>query len=311
MRVTWYRWTWPVFVVLALLFLGVGNATLYGAAVPLAALAIALCLPDTIPKGRSNVDRQDLVVVAALYAGVVALFYLAFQVFTQDKVAGLFLAFAAGMLFGVIGPVVYTVWVRHRPLADLGLTRAHLRPALGLGLVLAALQFAMTLWGYDLPEPVDWVPLLVLSLTVGLFEAVFFRGFIQTRLESSLGPVTGIGAASALYAAYHVGYGMGEAEMLFLFGLGVVYSVAFAAARNVAVLWPLLIPFGSFYNNLRYGDIQLPWMSILGFVDVLGLMAAVVWLAVRHQRRDAVTPDGARSTGSGSPRTERSSSSPR
>jgi membrane protease YdiL (CAAX protease family) len=311
MSPTWYRWTWPVFIVLALLFLGIGNATLYGVAVPLAALAIALLLPGTMPKRRRSVDRQDLVVVAALYAGVVALFYAAFQVFTQDTVAGLFLTFAAGMLLGVVGPLVYTVWVRHRPLADLGLARAHLRPALGLGLVLAALQFAMTLWGYDLPQPVDGVPLLALSLTIGLFEAVFFRGFIQTRLEGSLGPIAGIGAASALYAVYHVGYGMGPAEMLFLFGLGIVYSVAFAVARNVAVLWPLLIPLGSFYNNLQYGNIQLPWMSILGFVDVLGLMAAVVWLAMRHQRRDATPQAGGRSAGTTRPRAERLSSSRR
>ncbi|HET6694624.1 MAG TPA: type II CAAX endopeptidase family protein, partial [Pedococcus sp.] len=242
----------------------------------------------------SGVDSHDLVVIGGLYVSVVALFSLAFRVFTQDRVAGLFLTFAAGMLLGVVGPVVYTVWVRHRPVGDLGLTRSNLRAALALGLVLAAVQFAMTLWGYDLPEPVDWVPLMVLSLTVGLFEAVFFRGFIQTRLESSFGPIVGVGGASALYAAYHVGYGMGPAEMLFLFGLGVVYGVAFAVARNVAVLWPLLIPLGSFYNNLESGDIRMPWAAILGFADVLALMATAVWLALRHQRRDAAHRRGGR-----------------
>jgi hypothetical protein len=298
MSASWNRWAWPSFVVLSLLFLGTGNASLYGVAVPVAALAIALFVPGAMPGGTRRVDRQDLVVIAALYIGVVGLFGLAFRVFTQDSVVGLFLTFAAGMLLGVVGPVVYTVWIRHRPLADLGLTRAHLRPALALGAVLAAVQFAMTLWGYELPEPVDWVPLLVLSLTVGLFEAVFFRGFIQTRLQSSLGPIGGIAGASALYAAYHVGYGMGAAEMLFLFGLGVVYSVAFAVTQNVAVLWPLLIPLGSFYNNLESGDIELPWASIFGFMDVLALMAAVVWLALRRQRRDAERLGGGRPTGS-------------
>ncbi len=220
----------------------------------------------------------------------------AFRVFTQDSVAGLFVAFAAGMLLGVVGPIVYTVWIRHRPLADLGLTRTQLRPAIALGLALGAVQFSMTLWGYALPQPVDWVPLLVLSLTVGLFEAVFFRGFIQNRLESSFGPIAGVGGASALYALYHVGYGMGPAEMLFLFGLGVVYGVAFAVVHNVAVLWPLLIPLGSFYNNLESGDITMPWAAILGFVDVLALMATAVWLAARHHRRDTTPAAGDRPT---------------
>jgi hypothetical protein len=29
-------------------------------------------------------------------------------------------------------------------------------------------------------------------------------------------------------------------------------------------LWPLLTPFSVFYNNLRSGDIDLPWASIAG-----------------------------------------------
>jgi CAAX protease family protein len=296
MNTSAYRWAWPAFLVLALLFLGTGSGALYGIAVPLAALAIALAVPGARSRSPHSIDRQDLAVIGGLYVGVVGLFTLAFRVFTQDSVAGLFLAFAAGMLLGVVGPVVYTVWIRHRPLADLGLTRSNLGPAVALGLVLAAVQFALTLWGYRLPQPVDWVPLMVLSLTVGLFEAVFFRGFVQTRLESSFGPIAGVGGASALYAFYHVGYGMGPAEMLFLFGLGVVYGVAFAVVRNVAVLWPLLIPLGSFYNNLEASDIRMPWAAILGFADVLALMATAVWLAARHQRRDATHLPGGRPT---------------
>ncbi|WP_168223553.1 type II CAAX prenyl endopeptidase Rce1 family protein [Pseudarthrobacter sp. NIBRBAC000502772] len=99
----------------------------------------------------------------------------------------------------------------------------------------------------------DWVPLLALAVTVGFFEAVFFRGFIETRLEASFGPIAGVAGAAALYAAYgmayHVGYGMGGTEMLLLFGLGIVYAVAFAVARNLVVLWPLLVPLGSFHQR--------------------------------------------------------------
>jgi hypothetical protein len=29
---------------------------------------------------------------------------------------------------------------------------------------------------------------------------------------------------------------------------------------------------------------RLPWASIAGFADVLGLMALVIWLAYRHRR---------------------------
>jgi membrane protease YdiL (CAAX protease family) len=196
-----------------------------------------------------------------------------------------FLCYAAGLIVGVVAPVIYTVWMRRRPLADLGLTTKNWRQAVGLGLVLGGIQFFLTLHGYALPTPIDWVPLLSMSLMVGLFEAIFFRGFIQTRLSASFGPIPGVIAAALLYALYHVGYGMGLGEMAFLFALGLVYGIAYACVNHVVVLWPVLIPLGSFYNNLRSGSIELPWASIAGFVDVMAIMFAAIWLAHRRERR--------------------------
>jgi len=124
-----------------------------------------------------------------------------------------------------------------------------------------------------------------MSLMVGFFEAVFFRGFIQTRLSASFGPVAGVAAAAALYALYHVGYGMGFREIAFLFGLGLVYGIAYACVSSVLVLWPVLIPIGSFFNNLQSGNIALPWAAIAGFFDVTAIMFAAIWLAHRRERR--------------------------
>jgi uncharacterized protein len=215
---------------------------------------------------------------------------VAFQVITVQRTVGLFLCYAAGLILGVVGPVIYTVWRRGRPLADLGLTRKNWRQAVGLGLILGAVQFFLTLYGYRLPAAVDWVPLLAMSLMVGLFEAIFFRGFIQTRLSANFGPIPGVVGAAILYAAYHVGYGMGLKEMAFLFALGLVYGVAYACVNNILVFWPLLIPLGSLYNNLRSGGIELPWAAIAGFVDVMAIMLTVIWLARRRERRKVDQP---------------------
>lgn len=280
-----WRWrSWVTWVVLALIALDFLNLTVYGVVIPLSGLVLAAVVGPA-PLQRRETDRKDLLAVAVLYVVVVLLFRVAFTVFGTGNVAGLFLTFAAGMLVGFGGPIVYTVWSRRRPLSDLGLRLDNWRPTVALALGFAAVQYALTLFGYPFPAPQDWVPLLVMSLTVGAFEAVFFRGFVQTRLSGSLGPVPGIAVAAALYGLYHVGYGMGGTEMIFLFGLGVVYAVAFALVRNVLVLWPLLTPLGAFFNNLRTGDISLPWASIAGFADVLMVMAVLVWLAARHQRK--------------------------
>ena len=158
----------------------------------------------------------------------------------------------------------------------------------------AAVQFSMTLWGYDLPRPIDWVPLLLMSLTVGVFESIFFRGFVQNRLEASFGPVLGVGLAAGMYSLYHVGYGMGAEEIVFLAGLGVVYALAFLSTRNVLVLWPLLTPLGSLFNNLEAADIELPWASMAGFGEVLIAMVVVLWLAHRYGRRHQQAAPGER-----------------
>lgn len=278
---------WTGWVVLGLLMLPIGSGPWYLAAVAGSGLALSV-VRGAVPRSPRARDRQDLLVISGLYVAVVAHNRAAFVGFTVDHVAGLFLCFAAALLLGVAGPVYYTVWVRHRTLADLGLRRDNLRAAALLALGLGAVQFALTLWGYDLPAPVDWVPLLVMSLVVGVFEAVFFRGFIQTRLEEQLGSVGGVVVAAVLYGVYHVGFGMRGSELLFLTGLGLVYAVAFAIARNLVVLWPLLTPLGSFYANVEAGDTELPWASIAGFADVLGLMLLTGWLAVRHQRKAVV-----------------------
>jgi membrane protease YdiL (CAAX protease family) len=282
-RIVWVGW-----LIAALLFLVVGNPLVYGIGVPLSAGVLVVLAPGLVPGVERRMDSRDIGAVLAMYVGVVVLFYVAFQLFTQDRVLGLFLCYAAGLILGVVGPVVYTVWGSHRSLADLGLRLDNWREVLPLGLALATVQFFLTLYGYSLPaKAVDWVPLAVMALMVGLFEAVFFRGFIQTRLSASVGPVAGTVGAAGLYALYHVGYGMGPSEMVFLFGLGIVYAIAYATVRNILVLWPLLIPMGTFFNNLASG-FELPWAAILGFVDVLAVMFTVVWLAHRREKRAAL-----------------------
>jgi hypothetical protein len=278
-----------VFVLVGLVLLDVVGGPGYTMAVGAAALIFAL-IAVVMTRHRDGklawfdtlVDRLDLAVIAALYVVVVGGFALAFRVFTVDNVLGLFLSFGGAMLVGSVGPIVYTVWIRQRPLGTLGIGLGNWRLTATLGLVFAGVQFALTLARVDYPSVQTWLPLLVMALVVGLFEAIFFRGFIQNRLEAAFGLVPAIAMAAGLYGLYHIGYGMGWSEIGFLAGLGVVYAVAFRVAGSILVLWPLLTPLGSLFNQLQAGDIALPLESILGFADVLALMLAAFWLARRR-----------------------------
>jgi uncharacterized protein len=285
-------------VIVGLLLLDVVGGLAYTASVAVVAVAGALVIGrrggSDVTWLRSRVDIQDLVVLAGLYVLAVAGFRLAFTVFTPANTWGLFLSFGASLLLGVIAPVLYTVWVRQRPLASLGIGPGDWRTTAVLAIVFAGVQFAITLARIDYPQLDIWLPLLVMALVVGLFEAVFFRGFIQNRLEESFGLAPAVAIASVLYGLYHVGYGMGLEEIGFLVGLGVVYAVAYRTAGSVLVLWPLLTPLGSFFSQLRAGDLALPMEAILGFADVLGLMVGAIWLAIRHERRRQAPADASR-----------------
>jgi membrane protease YdiL (CAAX protease family) len=195
----------------------------------------------------------------------------------------LYAVLAAG-IFGVGLPVYWTVIVRKRPLSDLGITGKWLWISLGLQIVFAVAQYAVTLAGKPLPGVQSLLPLLALSLTIGFFEAVFWRGWVLLRLEEAFGIVPAILLGSAFYAAYHIGYAMPLSEIIFLFFIGVMYAVAFRLTKNIFILWPLFQPMGQFFTLTQEG-LDLPLLASLGFFEVLIAMLVLVFFAERYTRK--------------------------
>lgn len=288
-------WLSSAVVVVGLLLMAVFDGLTYTTAAAVLGIALFLFLYLTGDHARRtallhrDVDRRDLIAIVGIYLLVVAFYRVAFVVI-GDSDGLLFLSFAAGLLIGVAGPVAYTVWMRKRPLASLGLSFTNLPRVAAVALIFAAVQFSITLWGYDLPETRDWVTLLGMALMVGVFESIFFRGFVQGRLEASFGAAPAVFAVAFLYGIYHVGYGMTLEETIFLSGLGIIYALAYLTVENVLVMWPLLTPLGSFFAQLESGELagRLPWAALLGFVDVIGLFAAAIWWAHRYERKRAL-----------------------
>jgi membrane protease YdiL (CAAX protease family) len=226
----------------------------------------------------------DTLAALASYALVVAGLYVAFQVFTTERVAANFITFGPVTLagLGVALPLLYTVLVRRRPLADLGLTVERLAPSLILSLILGWDTYRNTVANSNMGWTREVVPLVTMTLVVGLFEAVFFRGWLQMRFEKAFGLVPGLVLGALCYSGYHVGYGMTWDELPFLFGLGLTFGAFFRLTRNVAVLWPFYTPIGGLYTNLSEG-LSMPFEATYGFLLTLGLMVAVITLAARVQ----------------------------
>ena len=193
-------------------------------------------------------------------------------------------ALVCATLFGVGLPLYWMAVVRRRPLADLGLTTRRLGLSLILQVLFTIFLFAGTLAQTQLPPFEQLLPLIALSLCIGFFEAVFWRGWILLRLEEAFGLIPAIFLGSLLYAAYHIGYGMPASEMVFLFFIGILFAVVFRITKNVFILWPLFQPMGQLVTLIKDG-LTLPVLAALGFFEVMIVMFVLVWLAGRYLRK--------------------------
>jgi hypothetical protein len=116
------------------------------------------------------------------------------------------------------------------------------------------------------------------------FEAIFWRGWVQLRLEEAFGILPGIVIAAALYAVYHIGYGMPASEMFFLFFIGLMFAIVFRITKSILILWPLFQPGGQLITLISDG-LPLPFLAFLGFVDALALMFFLVWWANKYHNK--------------------------
>jgi membrane protease YdiL (CAAX protease family) len=193
-------------------------------------------------------------------------------------------AILAATVCGVGIPLVWTVAVRQRPLSDLGLTTRRLGTSLVLQMVLAALLYVTAFSQTELPPMEQLLPLVALALTIGFFEALFWRGWVQLRIEAALGVIPGILLGSLLYAAYHVGYGMPLNEIAFLFLVGVMFAAVFRLTKSIFILWPVFQPMGQLVTLINDG-LTLPLLAALGFAEAFVLMLVLIYFAARYYRR--------------------------
>ena len=233
---------------------------------------------------------KDLIVVSISWLLVVSSLYTANVIVGSEVWGGMayftLYAVLGATLFGVGLPLYWMVIVRHRPLSDLGITTRGLGLSLILQLAFAAFQFMNTLAKTQLPPFENFLPLITLALCIGFFEAIFWRGWVLMRLEESFGVIPAIILGSALYAAYHFGYGMPSSEMVFLFFIGIMFAVIFRLTKNIFILYPIFQPMGQLITLVKDG-LTLPLVSSLGFVDAMIAMFVLIWLAGRYLKKRA------------------------
>ena len=246
----------------------------------------------TIGTLRFNPGR-DLLAVLVSCLLVTGTLYTATFIVGAEAAGGMLYFFLYAIitaaLLGIGFPLYWMVVVRKRPLADLGLTRRNLGIILAIQIVIAGLQFYAALRDTAFPAMSQLLPLAALALAIGFFEAVFWRGWVLLRLEEAFGLVPALVLGSALYAAYHVGYGMQVSEMVFLFFIGLMFAVVFRMAKSVFILWPFFQPMGQLITLMKE-SLPLPAIAALGFFEVLIVMFVLVWAAGRIYKKHHGSP---------------------
>ena len=116
--------------------------------------------------------NRDTIMAFVSYIFLVAALFTAFQIFTTNRVAANFITFGPIALagLGVAVPLFYTVLVRRRPLADVGLTTYQLLPSLALSLILGWDTYRNTIATLDVSWTRTLVPIVTMALAVGLLD---------------------------------------------------------------------------------------------------------------------------------------------
>lgn len=146
---------------------------------------------------------------------------------------------------GAMLPALFVMWASGDRWKEFGVTRirwgADLLWTVGFFVVAMLLYMPFEPFSMGYREAPQGVPIalsiLFLAAIVGVWEELFFRGYLITRLEEITGkPWIAITVASGLFAIGHFYQGLAGAIGALLFGL--LASVAFVARRSI---WPLAI----------------------------------------------------------------------
>ena len=125
-------------------------------------------------------------------------------------------------------------------------------------------------------------PHLLANLLV-LWEPLFVFGWLFGRWERAFGWLPAIVLTAAGFALQHVGSVPLTAALGFG-GFAIVYAVAFAAVRNLLILWPLFYPVGSAIGTLQAGH-PMGWPDVLWGAGLIAVQALTLGMIRRWPAR--------------------------
>ncbi|MGH3654896.1 hypothetical protein [Glutamicibacter sp.] len=177
------------------------------------------------------------------------------------------------LVFGTLIPLWTVLHRRRETIAGVGITRKFLLASLVISLVLGA-GSAYQLVTLANASGADIASHLAANFLV-LWEPFFVFGWLYLRWERAFGWLPAIALTGLGFMVQHLGSVPAAAAA----GFGVfaiMFAIAFALVRNLAVLWPLFYPVASGIGTLQAG-FAMGWSDAGISAIVLVLQLMIFW----------------------------------
>lgn len=153
---------------------------------------------------------------------------------------------------GFIFPLYYVLVIKRESIKTFGITKDKLSLSLVLNIILAVLLLLQFMnesaaVGKKILLSSDAIIPLVYIFTAGIFEMVFFYGFLLHQFEQSFGILPGIVLTAIFYSFHHAGF---QPEFLKLLFVGVMYASVFRITKNVFIIFPFFWGLGATWDVL-------------------------------------------------------------
>ncbi len=88
---------------------------------------------------------------------------------------------------------------------------------------------------------------LYLMLVPGIFEVIFYYGFIRESFERAFGIIPAIVLTALFYSFHHIGF---QPEYFDIFFIGILYASVFRITKNVLIIYPFFWGIGACWDVL-------------------------------------------------------------
>ena len=208
------------------------------------------------------------------------------QLLFQNTAYGFIGRFTFSMLmavgFGIFGALYHTLVIQKMTLKDLGirfdLSGRMLLISIGLGIAQALL------FTFEANQPLhfttDHLEAIAYILLAGIFELVFFYGYLQHEFEKAFGVVPSLLLAAGIYSLHHIGFQPGVYLDLFIVGL-VFLGIFRSAGRYILVLYPFAWGVGACWDVLLDDQINAEYFRWEGVV-IYAILIAIAFIINLH-----------------------------